>query len=99
MAFNNLTDAQAERLAILIEELGEAAQAAGKILRHGYASYNPDDPTSLDNKHNLEKELGDVRFAVHLLGQNGDISEGRVITRVGAKEKSIQKYLHHTALY
>lgn len=34
--FNQLTNAQAERLHILLEELGEAQQAIGKILRHGY---------------------------------------------------------------
>ena len=34
--FNKLTPAQAERLAILIEECGEVIQAATKILRHGY---------------------------------------------------------------
>ena len=36
MAFNKLSAAEAERLALLLEELGEAQQAIGKILRHGY---------------------------------------------------------------
>lgn len=31
--FNGLTPAEAERLALLLEELGEAQQAIGKILR------------------------------------------------------------------
>lgn len=35
---NKLNDAQSERLALLLEELGEAQQAIGKILRHGYQS-------------------------------------------------------------
>ena len=38
---NGLNDAEAERLAILLEEFGEAQQAVGKILRHGYESYDP----------------------------------------------------------
>jgi hypothetical protein len=42
--FNRLTPAEAERLALLLEELGEAQQIIGKILRHGYESYHPDDP-------------------------------------------------------
>lgn len=42
--FNGLTPAEAERLALLSEELGEAQQAIGKILRHGYDSSNPVDP-------------------------------------------------------
>jgi hypothetical protein len=36
--FNGLAPAETERLALLLEELGEAQQAIGKILRHGYES-------------------------------------------------------------
>lgn len=36
--FNQLSPAEAERLALLSEELGEAQQAIGKILRHGQPS-------------------------------------------------------------
>jgi hypothetical protein len=32
---NELSDAEVERLAILAEEMGEAQQCIGKILRHG----------------------------------------------------------------
>lgn len=39
--FNALTPAEAERLFYLLEKLGEAQQAIGKILRHGYESYDP----------------------------------------------------------
>lgn len=41
--FNGLTPAEAERLAMLSEECGEVIQIIGKILRHGYDSYHPDD--------------------------------------------------------
>lgn len=34
--FNDLSNAELERLALLLEELGEAQQVIGKILRHGY---------------------------------------------------------------
>lgn len=40
--FNRLTPAEAERLALLAEECGEAIQAIGKILRHGYESNHPE---------------------------------------------------------
>jgi hypothetical protein len=40
MSFNQLTDAEAERLALLAEECGEVVQVIGKILRHGYESYD-----------------------------------------------------------
>ena len=51
MAFNQLSDAQLERLYILSEELGEAQQAVGKILRHGYDSKHPE--TGITNKESL----------------------------------------------
>ena len=100
--FNKLTAAQTERLAILSEELGEAQQAIGKILRHGYESCNPlwpeDDgeggyeraPT---NRESLEKELGDVVFAINLLGN--DIHQPTIGRRVLAKAEKIKPYLHH----
>ena len=34
--FNELSPAEVERLAILAEEMGEAIQVIGKVLRHGY---------------------------------------------------------------
>ncbi|MDJ0712582.1 MAG: hypothetical protein QNJ14_19525 [Woeseiaceae bacterium] len=47
---NYLDDHEAERLAILAEEAGELIQTIGKILRHGYDSYNPDCPSDGDNR-------------------------------------------------
>jgi hypothetical protein len=55
---NGLTPAQLERLAFLSEELGEAQQAIGKIVRHGYDSYNPLVLTNSNNREDLEKEIG-----------------------------------------
>lgn len=56
---DRLTYAQAERLAVLIEDCGEIVTAATKIMRHGYESTNPDDPGAGTNRHQLEQELGD----------------------------------------
>ena len=39
--YNELSPAQAERLAYLLEECAEVIKAGTKILRHGYASYDP----------------------------------------------------------
>ncbi len=58
--FNGLTDAQAERLAMLAEEAGEVVQIVGKILRHGYDSYHPEDVDRLTNKIHLQSELTDL---------------------------------------
>lgn len=91
--FNGLTPAQAERLALLIEELGEAAQAAGKILRHGYESRHPNGgPT---NRENLEKELGDVRFANDLLCGSSDVSRLSIVSAIQKKTGTVQPFLHH----
>ncbi len=91
--FNQLTLAQSERLAILLEELGEAQQAIGKILRHGYDSKHPDGGP--DNRANLERELGDVQYAICMLVTNKEVSEENIIQSKNDKTLSIQKYLHH----
>ena len=63
--FNGLSPAEAERLAMLAEECGEVIHIVGKILRHGYDSYHPADPT-VTNRDLLGRELTD------LLAGNGD---------------------------
>jgi NTP pyrophosphatase (non-canonical NTP hydrolase) len=92
---NDLTDAQLERLAILSEELGEAQQAIGKIIWHGYESYNPVVNTSRTNRRELERELGDIACAVCLMTLNKDISPTGIEMRRQEKAVSIQKWLHH----
>ena len=73
MHFNELTPAEAERLALLAEELGETTHAIGKILRHGYESKNPYHPTGQTNREALEKEVADVYVAVRMMFEAGDI--------------------------
>ena len=96
-AFNQLTPAQAERLAILLEELGEMQQAIGKILRHGYTSRNPDVLDGPTNRESLERELGDVAAAMGLLFEANDLDEQTVTNRVLVKALKIKPYLHHQA--
>jgi len=97
--FNQLTPAQHERLAVLSEELGEAQQAIGKILRHGYDSWNPDKETEdeypPDNRADLEKELGDVVHAMNLLLDSGDVHSDAIVRRTLLKASTIKPYLHH----
>jgi hypothetical protein len=71
--FNQLTPAEAERLAYLIEEMGEALHIAGKVLRHGYASVNPLIVNSPDNRSMLEDEIKDVLTAIGEMGNRDDI--------------------------
>ena len=63
--FNGLTASEAERLFLLLEELGEVQQVIGKILRHGYESHHPNGGPN--NRTLLEMELEDVLAALHLL--------------------------------
>jgi hypothetical protein len=54
--FNSLTPAELERLSLLLEELGEAQQAIGKILRHGYKEL-PRKPSMLASGMNWQNNL------------------------------------------
>jgi|SRR5579863_7438956 len=85
---NGLSDAELERLALLSEELGEAQQAIGKIIRHGYTSFNPLVPEGLNNRGNLEREIGDICAALTLLWQADDIDDERISRREKRKYKA-----------
>jgi len=89
-----LTKPQTERLAILMEECAEVQQVIGKILRHGYTSYNPNDITETPNYRLLEKELGHVFYAVALMQQNEDLNRDHIIECREEKEINIKRYLH-----
>lgn len=92
--FNKLTPAEAERLALLLEEMGEAQQAIGKILRHGYESKHPSKPDGPTNRESLEREVGDVLHAIWLLMKQ-DISEAAIGERRSVKSATVQLYFHH----
>jgi len=92
---NELTDAEIERLAVLLEEMGEAQQAIGKILRHGYESYNPVVNTGMTNRRELERELGDVRLAIQMLCEAGDVNDQGIEDRRYTKRDKIKLYLHY----
>ncbi len=93
--FNELSPAEAERLWLLVEEMGEALQAIGKVGRHGYASRHPDGgPTNLLN---LEKELGHVHRIITMMVAADDISWIRLLNESVSKVVSMKPYLHHQA--
>jgi NTP pyrophosphatase (non-canonical NTP hydrolase) len=99
--FNKLTPAEVERLAILAEECGEVIQIVGKILRHGYDSYNPNDEHWTPNRQLLQKELGDVLWIVSKMDAAVDINfhmatpVADLAARFHRKESSASPYLHH----
>lgn len=93
---NNLTPAQTERIAKLSEELGEAQQVIGKILLHGYRAQFQE--TVYDNKGDLERELGDVKAAIQLMTDAGDLDDARIRTQQLIKRQTITRYMCHQAI-
>lgn len=91
--FNNLTPAEAERLALLAEEAAEVVKAAMKILRHGYESRHPG--TGVQNREHLQEELGDLRAAQIIMFAEGDINRQTVNAASESKLKRAGQYLHH----
>jgi NTP pyrophosphatase (non-canonical NTP hydrolase) len=92
---NGLTDSEVERLAILAEECGEVTQIVGKVLRHGYASHNPLASNPISNRGLLAKEIGDLRWIISLMLNEGDVAEGAVLQCEWIKDESAKPYLHH----
>lgn len=100
---NQLTPAQAERLAILAEECAEVTQMVGKILRHGYDSYNPtvDEMKQKPNRALLQKELGDLLWIIVKMDEAVDINfpiprtSATLEMWIRRKEQSAAPYLHH----
>ncbi len=90
--FNGLTPAEAERLAYLAEEMGEALQAIGKILRHGYESFNPHNPSAGSNRVQLAKELSDVAGGIKRMARSGDVPSA--VIDAADPEKGA-RYMHH----
>lgn len=90
--FNKLTPAQAERLAMLIEECGEVIQIAGKVLRHGYDSYHPDNP-AVSNRELLGRELTDLLAVAASLCRD-KVPEGSLHHQDLAWEKKL-RFAHH----
>lgn len=93
--FNALTAGEAERLALLAEEAGELVQTIGKILRHGYESYNPDDTDKGSNRLQLESEIADVVYCMELMEINDDIDGDSINFEVKWACEKKPQYLHH----
>ena len=90
---NKLSAARAERIAYLMEECSEIIYVCAKILRHGMDSCSPLDPNARPNFSLLEEELADLRHAVHLSVEAGDVREAAISH--WRKAKGLSKYLHH----
>lgn len=80
--FNGLTEAEQERLAILVEG-------------HGYESTNPLNLAAETNRAALERELGHVGHAVRRMEKEGDVNPLALCASAASKAKGILPYLHH----
>ena len=92
--YNNLSEAELERVALLFEECSEVVQICGKIMRHGFESFNPYDVLCTTNRQLLEKEVGDVLSSIARMTDK-DISGLAIDTWKVAKDNNVKPYLHH----
>jgi len=87
----DLTPAQLERLSVLIEELCEAGQAVGKILRHGFESgWN-----GSNNRRDLNEELGHVFWAMNLLVSKNELNIKDIVESRARKAARETNFLHY----
>lgn len=78
---------------MLSEECGEVVQIIGKILRHGYESYHPDDEQKTPNREHLSNEVADLRSVVCLMLAKGDFTmTDEQVLETGLRK---MKYTHH----
>lgn len=91
-----MTEAERERLYMLAEEAGEIVQMVGKILRHGYENYHPDDPIKKTNREHLTSELNDLNGVLFGMCkyQDLDVSNFTVANAVKAWDRKV-KWSYH----
>jgi hypothetical protein len=89
----SVTAAEAERLALLAEEMGESVQIIGKILRHGYESSSDDGAPS--HREFLEKKLGDVKHAIDRLCKSHDLDRDYIERQSERRGSLLAPFLHH----
>lgn len=88
--FNQLSEAEHERLALLIEECLDVAKAGAKILLHGYTGVGEWET----NRELLEKDIADLLRAAIMASDAEDFSMER-IKRLTEERKVSAAYLHH----
>jgi hypothetical protein len=92
----SLTNAEKERLYLLIEECSEVQKQACKILRFGYPDIHPH--TKVDNRTILEQEIGDLEAVMDLMYIKNDISMSNVSEAVQRKNEKLPKFTRFQGL-
>jgi hypothetical protein len=93
--FNKLTEAELERLAILAEEASEVQKIVSKIIRHGYASFDPTASDMTSNRSYLQIELGDFLAILDMMVNEKDVDKCMIDDHKAGKERRSPDYLHH----
>ncbi len=92
----DLTDAQKERLYLLIEECSEVQKQACKILRFGYFDLHP--ITNIDNTQIFEEEIGDLSACITLMINAGDVSRKMIDSQIPKKFKKFESFTRFQGL-
>lgn len=79
---------------MLAEECGEVVQLCGKILRHGYDSYHPNDLRKQTNRSLIRGELHDLLAVAYMMENAEDIRPDEMEEIDGAIERKF-KFAHH----
>lgn len=95
---NGLNEAQEERLYILAEECAEVIKEIQKVLRFGFESVHPHNPT-VTNRTLLTNEMGDLKAAMALLTCNGDIMETSLNYAAIDKNYRMQRFVKFSHNY
>lgn len=100
MAFETieLTNAERERLVMLMEECGELIQATSKVLRHGWESYHPaETDMTKDNLAAFLKEALDVQAVLYGVQINSGAKRLRLLQepyQIVLRWREKQPYTH-----
>ncbi len=92
----DLTDAEKERLYLLIEECSEVQKQACKILRFGYEDIHP--TTFTDNKTILEQEIGDLLAIYRMMIQRDYLNHVMIEKYILNKNEKLKQFTRFQGL-
>lgn len=95
---NYLTEAEEERIYLLVEEASEIIQVAQKVLRFGWNSSHPK-TGNVPNRDLLEQEIGDFQAALAMMVANGDVDKDNIEHAQDMKNIRMRQFLKHQTIY
>lgn len=93
--FHGMYPSKVERMLCLLEEAAEVVVEGCKTLRHGPASYHPQDPDCTPNIVRLAKEVGNLEYVRDQMMVEGDITDIAIQKGFEAKKINWPIYTHH----